>query len=124
MYTASKRNQSNPYEESFDWGWFVTYAEYGSDGFASRSVVEYENGYLARYDRVHWQDQFGALPDFRMGKAWRKHWGEPNQITKEEFEAKWIEAESSGPFVLRTLPPAKKCPWIELFEAGKWKGQP
>lgn len=97
--------------------------EFGEDKFATRSVRLYENGYLTRYDRNHWEDSFGSLPDFRFGKSWKGAWGEPNPVTKEEFEFLWLAAKQSPPYKIRGPSPEKPCIWIELYESGKWEGQ-
>ena len=86
--------------------------------------MEYENGYLLRYDRKHWHDQFGSLPDFRFGEKWKEHWGEPVLIDAEFFEEKWQAAGYSEPIKLRNASPSKPCPWIEMFEKDGWPGQP
>ena len=124
MYVVSPRQDPYPQKESYEWGGFVTYIEYGEDKLATRSVQEYENGYVTRYDRIHWEDQFGSLPDFRFGKEWVKNWGEPKYISEAEFEKKWRSAELSEPFKLRSPAPEKPCIWIDLFKSGKWDGQP
>lgn len=121
-----RSDPQSPYEfmESAKWGKFIRYIEFAGDGFPSRQVDEFENGYLARYDREHWSDQFGTLADFKYGKTWRKHWGKPHFITREEFELKWHEVGKSPPFKLRRTDHPGPPPWIELFESGHWKGQP
>lgn len=124
MYVISPRQEPYSLKEAFNWGCFVSYTEYAEDGFARRSVNEYENGYLTRYDRVHWDDQFGTLPDFRFGEKWKENWGEPKLIEKSTFEIKWLAAEKSAPYKLRNSSPSKPCIWIELYEKGKWSGQP
>ena len=87
-YLKSPPQAAYELKESFEWGGFVRYIEIGDDCFALRQIDEYENGYLARYDRYHWEDQFGTLADFRYGENWRKHWGEPNIIDAAVFEQK------------------------------------
>ncbi len=124
MVIKSPLQEANPLSGSVDWGKFIVYSEYGEDGFALRSVCLYENGYITRYDRAHWKDQFGALPDFRYGEAFVKHWGKPQEISSDEFECLWRAAEFSKPYTLRNASPAKPCTWIELFQSGKWGGQP
>src|SRR5215468_8783914 len=88
-YQRSPTQQAYEYKESSSWGTFVRYLELGDDGFPSRQVDEYANGYLTRYDRAHWDDQFGTLANYRFGEAWVRHWGQPQPITREEFEEKW-----------------------------------
>ena len=124
MYVKSPEQEAYPLKDSYEWGKFIVYIEFGEDNFATRSVRVYENGYITRYDREHWEDQFGSLPDFRFGKTWVKHWGEPNEISAEEFEAKWKDAEHSEPFKLRNPSPDIPCLWIEKFKSGTWNGQP
>lgn len=124
MYLVSPKQDPYPLKESFEWGSYITYIEYGVDKFATRSVRIYENGYITRYDRVHWEDQFGALPDFRFGDKWIDNWGDPKTISAEEFEDKWEKAELSEPFKLRAPSPDRPCLWIELYEMGQWHGQP
>jgi len=103
-----------PYElkEAAEWGSFVRYIELHDDGFASRQVDEYANGYLNRYDRTHWDDQFGTLASLRFGEAWLQLWGQPVVITPSEFEEKWKAAASSVVSRLRTHPPAEGPPWL------------
>src|SRR5262245_58179180 len=115
----------SPYElkDAFGWGRFVRYIEFGEDAFAVRQVDVYENGWSTCYDRQHWEDQFGSLADFRFGLTWVKHWGEPDLITREEFEARWKEAAGSPPYQMRRAAPVRPPPWITLYESGKWKGQ-
>ena len=122
-YHRSPPQPRNEFKESVEWGGFIRYVEFGDDAFASRQVDEYENGYLVRYDREHWDDQFGTLADFRYGKTWVKHWGEPHAITREEFELKWDAAEKSPPYKWRRADHRGQPPWIELFRSGRWKGQ-
>ena len=110
-------------KDAFSWGTFVRYLELGEDSFALRQVDEYENGFLTRYDRDHWQDQFGSLADFRWGESWIAHWGEPSLVSKDSFEEKWAAAELSKPFAIRHTLPSGRPPWIVLFESGKWRGQ-
>lgn len=122
-----KSPPQKPYElkVSFEWGGFVRYIEIGDDLFATRQVDEYENGYLTCYDREHWEDQFGALADFRYGETWRKHWGESDTFIESTlFEQKWGEAANSPPLTMRQPSADSPPPWIALFESGKWKGQP
>ncbi|MBS0515642.1 MAG: hypothetical protein JSS16_09230 [Proteobacteria bacterium] len=110
-------------KESFGWGSFVRYIELGDDGFTSRQVDAYENGYFTRYDRKHWEDQFGTLADFRYGETWQKHWGKPIVIARAEFELLWSQAAMSPPFQLRAASPSVQAPWLMLFESGRWQGQ-
>ena len=122
-YQRSPLQAPYPLKASFAWGQFVRYIELGDDGFASRQVDQYENGYLARYDRKHWDDQFGTLADFRFGATWQKHWGNPDVIDRVEFEYLWSQAEASPPFSDRAHSPPTSAPWISLFESGRWRGQ-
>jgi len=122
-YQKSPLQAAYPLKESYAWGQFVRYLELGNDGFASRQVDRYENGHLTRYDRIHWEDQFGTLADFRFGETWKKHWGEPQVIGYQEFEHLWHQAESSPPFAARNPSPVEPAPWLTLFESGRWKGQ-
>jgi hypothetical protein len=66
-YQRSPPQAAHELKKSLAWGGFVRYIELGDDGFASRQVDEYHNGYFARYDRDHWEDQFGTLADARYG---------------------------------------------------------
>ena len=122
-YQKGSPERMPEYVASHDWGTFIRYLEFGNDCFATRQVDAYENGYLARYDREHWYDQFGSLADFRFGDLWIKHWGQHYVITREDFELKWNEADSSPSISLRNPSPTKPPPWIELFESGRWPGQ-
>lgn len=122
-FIQSRPQVTRDYYESHRWGMVVFYMAFEDDRFAGRQVDAYENGYLVRYDRLHWQDQFGSLADFRFGKLWIKHWGQPLVITEQEFEIKWSEAEQSPPFGLRKPPPEMRPPWIDLFKSGRWQGQ-
>ena len=124
MFVISPTQEPYPLKESFEWGTFIIYIEFGEDQFPTRSVREYENGYLTRYDRVHWEDQFGTLSDFRFGEKWKEHWGEPNLIDGYEFEDKWKLAIHSEPYSLRNKSPKEPCLWIKHFESSKWRGQP
>lgn len=103
-----------PYElkDSYVWGTFVRYIELGDDSFVSRQVDEYANGYLSRYDRTHWDDQFGTLANLRFGKAWMRHWGKPIAITRDEFEHKWQDAVNSPINKLKSPSPFGKPPWL------------
>lgn len=121
------RSPANPpYEQkaSVEWGGFVRYIELGDDSFALRQVDEYENGNLVRYDREHWEDQFGTLADFRFGAKWVETWGPPTGITPQEFEAKWRQAIQSETRMPKRKAKSGPPPWIPLFESGKWQGQP
>jgi len=122
-YQKSPLQAAYPLKASFAWGRFVRYIELGDDGFASRQVDAYENGFLVRYDREHWEDQFGTLADFRFGETWLKNWGEPHLILRTEFEHQWSQAALSPPFVSRTPSPTARAPWLSLFESGRWHGQ-
>ncbi|MGA7829099.1 MAG: hypothetical protein WCA04_15685 [Geobacteraceae bacterium] len=123
LYLKSPLQQAHKLKDSFEWGGFIRYIEIGEDGFAFRQVDEYENGYLTRYDRNHWEDRFGTLADFRYGETWRKHWRESDFIEAAQFEQKWIQAGTSPPFATRQPSPSSSPPWITLFESGKWSGQ-
>ena len=103
-----------PYElkHATAWGTFVRYVELGDDGFATRQVDEYANGNLTRYDRTHWDDQYGTLASLRFGKAWLQHWGKPVVITRDEFERKWVEAAKSGVSGLQLPSPSGPPPWL------------
>jgi hypothetical protein len=122
-YHKSTPQRLNELTDASSWGCFVRFIELADDNFALRQVDEYENGYLTCYDRKHWQDQFGMLADFRYGKLCKKHWGQPDVITREEFERKWQQAARSAPFAMRDPSPDFPAPWITLFESGRWKGQ-
>ncbi len=60
-YQRSPTQEPYEFKDALDWGTFVRYIELGDDGFALRQVDEYQNGRLCRYDRTHWDDQFGTL---------------------------------------------------------------
>jgi hypothetical protein len=102
MYAKSPPQGAYESKQSVDWGGFVRYIEFGDDAFALRQVDVFANGYLTRYDRIHWEDQFGTLADFRFGKTAVRHWGEPLLVTREEFESKWSEAATSPPNALKS----------------------
>jgi hypothetical protein len=123
-YLKSPVQPANALTDACHWGRFTRYMELGDDAFALRQVDEYENGHLTGYDRKHWTDQFGTLADFRYGRTWVKHWGEPNTIDRAEFEAKWNAAATSPPAAIRRASPVAPPPWIALYESGRWKGQP
>lgn len=123
-YLRSPLNPPYELKESVQWGGFVRYLELGDDFFALRQVDEYENGYLLWYDRGRWEDQFGALAEFRFETAWIKNWGQPTVIAREEFEAKWHQATHAEQSMPKRKATSGPPPWITLFESGKWKGQP
>ncbi len=123
MYIKSLEQAAYSLKDSYEWGKFVIYIEFGDDNFATRSVQVYKNGYITRYDREHWEDQFGSLPDFRFGKTWIEHWGNPNEISQNQFEQKWQSAEFSIPFKQRNRSPEEPCLWIQAFKSGEWDGQ-
>src|SRR5262245_41524291 len=100
-YSRSEAQGPYEYKDAESRGRFVRYVELGDDGYARRQVDEYENGYLSRYDRTHWDDQFGTLANFRFGEAWIRHWGAPIVITQAEFEDKWRRAGSSPAMALK-----------------------
>lgn len=120
-YVKSPVQPAYELKDAYSWGAFIRYIEFGDDAFANRQVDEYENGYLTRYDRVHWDDQFGTLATFRFGDRWIQHWGEPNRISTEEFEEKWIAAQESPPFGMRISGSEAQPPWIELHESKRGK---
>ena len=107
-------------EATRDWGSFVALIDYSTDNYANRAIHIYANGYLTRYDRSHWQDQFGALPDFRMGKHWLDKWGEPEELSLDEFQILWKKAEDSPPYEQRDPSPTTACLWVEKFKMGDW----
>ena len=113
MFIISPIQAAYSLKDSFDWGRFRIYIEIEENDFATRSVREYENGYLTRYDHVHWDDQFGTLPDFKMGEIWREHWGEPELIDRGLFEQKWQQSKLSAPWTLRNKSPDISCPWLK-----------
>lgn len=123
-YLRSPANRPYELKDSAEWGDFVRYIELGDDSFALRQVDEYENGNLVWYNREHWNDQFGALADFRFGAKWVENWGPPTVITPQEFETKWRQATQSEARIPRRRTTLGPPPWITLFEAGKWQGQP
>jgi hypothetical protein len=112
-YHRSPIQDPYPYKDSEQWGTFVRYVELGDDGFAIRQVDEFENGNLSRYDRAHWDDQFGTLANFRFGEAWIQHWGTPHVITRQEFEEKWARAVASPLTHMKQAPPQSPPPWIK-----------
>ena len=111
-YLRSPVQASYEYKDSAAWGAFVRYLELAGDGFASRQVDEYVNGNLTRYDRVHWDDQFGTLASLRFGDAWVREWGEPITISRDDFEAKWKAAGNSPISHLKSPPPPAPPPWL------------
>ncbi len=111
-YHRSATQEPYDYKDSHDWGTFVRYIELGDDGFAMRQVDEYRTGQLCRYDRAHWDDQFGTLASLRFGEAWLDHWGTPIVITRNEFEEKWASASESMSGQLKGLSSAKLPPWL------------
>src|SRR5262249_56720754 len=111
-YLRSSVQAPCEYKDAYHWGAFTRYLEITADGFASRQVDEYANGYLSRYDRVHWDDQFGTLASLRFGEAWLRHWGQPTVITRSEFEQKWHEAANSVVSWLKLPSPSGPPPWL------------
>ena len=112
-YHRSRTQDPYPYKESESWGSFVRYIELGDDGYAMRQVDEYQNGYLSRYDRAHWDDQFGTLANFRFGEAWIQHWGTPEVITQREFEDKWTRATASPVMAMKHALSQSSPPWVK-----------
>ena len=90
----------------------MRYIELGDDGYAMRQVDEFENGYLTRYDRNHWYDQYGSLADFHFGPAWVEHWGSPSVISSREFEDKWARASKSPVVAMKQPSPQSPPPWL------------
>jgi len=111
-YQKSPVQEPYPYKESESWGKFVRFIELGDDGYALRQVDEFENGYLSRYDRAHWDDQFGSLANFRFGPNWIRHWGTPLIISQEEFEKKWAAAGRSPVSGMKHPSSNRPPPWI------------
>jgi hypothetical protein len=112
-YSRSEPQGAYEYKDTESWGRFVRYIELGDDGYATRQVDEYENGYLSRYDRTHWDDQFGTLANFRFGEAWIRHWGTPIAITQVEFEDKWRRAGSSPAMAVKRSLSEAPPPWVK-----------
>src|SRR5690348_17595057 len=96
-YVRSPRQEVYSNRDSEAWGAFVRFIELGEDGYALRQVDEYSNGFLTRYDRAHWEDQYGTLASVKFGEIWIRHWGEPEVIAADEFEARWAQASLSPP---------------------------
>jgi hypothetical protein len=111
-YHRSPPQAPYEYRESAAWGSIVRYVELGDDGYALRQIDEFQNGYLSRYDRTHWDDQFGTLADLRFGEPWIKTWGTPIVISQREFEEKWASAGMSIASRLKTPSPPTPPPWI------------
>ena len=112
-YHRSRTQTPYRHKEAESWGSFVRYIELGDDGYALRQVDEYENGYLSRYDRAHWDDQFGTLANFRFGEAWIRHWGAPEVITQDEFEGKWAHAAASPAAQMKRAVSQTAPPWLK-----------
>jgi hypothetical protein len=112
-YHRSATQQPYPYKDAEGWGTFVRYIELGDDGYALRQVDEYENGYLSRYDRAHWDDQFGTLAGFRFGELWIQHWGTPTVISQRDFEDKWNRAASSAVMQMKRSLSQTPPPWVK-----------
>jgi hypothetical protein len=112
-YHVSPVQDPYSFKDSESWGTFVRYIELADDAFVLRQVDEFANGYLTRYDRIHWDDQFGSLADFRFDELWISHWGQPVLITLSEFERKWTLAGSSPPMAQRNRSPQSQPPWIK-----------
>lgn len=111
-YHRSPPQRPYPHKDSESWGSFVRYVELGDDGYAVRHVDEYENGNLSRYDREKWDDQFGTLANFRFGDSWIQHWGVPEPIAPEEFEAKWHAAGASPVMAAKRSAAKGPPPWL------------
>jgi hypothetical protein len=73
---------------STEWGGDPTYwLEVNDDGHAERQIEQYPNGNVISYDRMHDQDEFGALAIMVVDgdeTFWRSY-----EITKDEFENEW-----------------------------------
>jgi hypothetical protein len=111
-FHRSPPQERHEHKDSESWGSFIRYVELGDDGYAIRQVDEYKNGYLSRYDREHWDDQFGTLADMRFGDKWVQHWGVPSSITRQEFEEKWTKAGESSAAALKNASPQASPPWL------------
>jgi hypothetical protein len=84
--------------ENADWGKFCIYLEIADDLYVSRQVRVYENGNCLRYDREHWEDEFGSLGSARHTAQYDAACGEKwtiEKIAPEEFEAVWESANSA-----------------------------
>jgi hypothetical protein len=92
----SKAHNQGPkiLDPASSWGLFTCYVELGDDLYALRHVEVFENGNYLRYDRRHWDDDFGMLADARASKKLDEHWGAV-AISKSEFERVWQESEKS-----------------------------
>ena len=111
-YLRSSVQAPYEYKDAYHWGAFTRYLEITADGFASRQVDEYANGYLSRYDRVHWDDQFGTLASLRFSEAWTREWGLPITVARTEFEARWEAASRSIVARLKSPSPNNPPPWL------------
>jgi hypothetical protein len=73
---------------STEWGGDPTYwLEVNDDGHAERQIEHYPNGNVISYDKMHDQDEYGALA-IMVVDGDETFWG-PYQITKDEFEYEW-----------------------------------
>jgi hypothetical protein len=77
------------------WGPFTRYIEIGNDLYPTRHVDAYENGYILRYDRIHWVDDYGLLAGMKHSNKWDKWWGPSLETDVTEFEEIWEAAAAS-----------------------------
>jgi hypothetical protein len=101
------------------WGRFTRYLEIGDDLFVVRHVDVFENGNALRYDRRHWDDDFGMLADMHYSKRWDKYWGPAVSIERPEFDEIWQKTENGAIWPLqctsaRMSRDRKVPPWVTI----------
>jgi hypothetical protein len=71
-----------------DWGGDPTYwLEVNEHGDAERQLEKYPNGNIVSYDRIHSEDEHGALAVMVVDGD--EDWWAQYEIAKDEFEQEW-----------------------------------
>lgn len=118
QYGKSRENTRTEGLPGSEWGPFERYLAIGDDGYATRQVDVYRNGFALRYDRTHYIDSYSMLADIKFTDKWKKWWPNSSTIEAMEFEKVWNEAASSPANTLqeRSSHPQgmpKTPPWLK-----------